>query len=563
MDIASRINQLLEVSSTDPDDARRRKLLNVLLLGVGMLAFVALLLVVVADFANVYSEERIASLYQVGIVFLIGIAVIFALNRHSASWLASVLFLLLFTIILGLSDEPQELVQGRSLIVFTIPVVIASVVLPPAASFAMASVSALTVLLISFRAGISPSPFGILVFFVVAIASWLSARSLEHALSDLRVLNQELDRRVAQRTQELAEALSRNQAILEGIADGVIVFDNDGTSTVANPAMARLLERSPEEILGQDIDALLANEQYERSDETLTDLLQTREGSASGLKLEWGEKVLSVSFAPVRDSGGAAMGTVAVFRDFTREAEIDRMKSAFVSMASHELRTPLNAILGYVDMLQEGVYGRLTDKQHSVLERIIANVGELLNIVNNLLDQAQIEAGKLVLNPAPFSPADLIDGVQGVMTVLAHAKGLKLTSYVAADIPPTLVGDRQRLYEIVVNLVSNAIKFTDKGSVHIRAFRPDENHWALEVADTGCGIPRDAQTYIFEPFRRVDDSATRETMGVGLGLSIVKQLATLMGGDIALKSEVGQGSKFTVILPLIVRQEALWATDSR
>ncbi|TET48991.1 MAG: HAMP domain-containing histidine kinase [Anaerolineales bacterium] len=281
------------------------------------------------------------------------------------------------------------------------------------------------------------------------------------------------------------------------------------------------------------------------------ELLRVGEAPGPSVKFEWEEKTISMSVAPVRIGAQETTGTVAVFRDFTREAELDRMKSSFVSIASHELRTPLNAILGYTDMLQAGVYGPLSDKQDGALERVVTNIGHLLNLVNNLLDRAQMEAGTIRLHIAPFAPAELIGEVVGVTGVLAKAKGLKLTSRIAKEVPKQIAGDQQRLHQILENLVSNALKFTDEGEVTIRACAPNEDHWALQVKDTGCGIPPEAQTYIFEPFRQVEETITRQFSGLGLGLSIVRQLAELMGGRIEMESEVGSGSTFTVILPLV------------
>ncbi|NIV36085.1 MAG: hypothetical protein GWN58_43530, partial [Anaerolineae bacterium] len=252
----------------------------------------------------------------------------------------------------------------------------------------------------------------------------------------------------------------------------------------------------------------------------------------------------------VRLASGERIGTVAVFRDFTREAEIDRMRSAFVSSASHELRTPLNAILGFTDMLREGVYGPISEGQRRATDRIMANVGHLLSLANNLLDQAQIEAGKLRLNVSSFAPADVVGSVQGMMGVLAHAKGLRLTSRIADDVPARVLGDRQRLHQILVNLVDNAIKFTEQGTVQVHVYRSGAAHWALEVSDSGCGISREAQPYVFEPFQQVGGSTTRGRDGFGLGLSIVRQLVDMMGGEVTLASEVGRGSTFTVVLPL-------------
>jgi signal transduction histidine kinase len=239
---------------------------------------------------------------------------------------------------------------------------------------------------------------------------------------------------------------------------------------------------------------------------------------------------------------------VAVFRDFTREAEIDQMKSLFVSIASHDLRTPLNSILGYTEMLYEGVYGELAEEQREIVGRVVANTQHMLGLANNLLDRAQIEAGTITFHYAPLSPSELVADTMNVMEVLARAQGLAMASEIAEDVPQKLLGDRQRLGQILVNLVSNAIKYTDDGEVRARVYLPDDGHWALEVSDTGRGISRDDQSRVFEPFRRA--SGLPGYGGSGLGLSIVKQLVEMMRGEVRLRSEGGQGSTFTVILPL-------------
>ena len=149
---------------------------------------------------------------------------------------------------------------------------------------------------------------------------------------------------------------------------------------------------------------------------------------------------------------------------------------------------------------------------------------------------------------------ELIDEVEARMVVLAQAKALKLTTHLAADLPATLYGDPQRLEQIIVNLVGNAIKFTESGSIILRVCRPDKGHWAIKVSDTGPGIPPEAQTRIFEPFRQVDGSVTRLHKGTGLGLSIVKQLTSMMDGQIELDSQLGKGSTFSVILPIMKRK---------
>jgi signal transduction histidine kinase len=201
-------------------------------------------------------------------------------------------------------------------------------------------------------------------------------------------------------------------------------------------------------------------------------------------------------------------------------------------------------------LLQDGAFGPLSEPQRTITAEVIDSTQYLTNLVEELLDQAQVETGRVTLRLSPFALKDLVDQVEAKMRVLAQAKGLALTFDIAAEMSPLLLGDQHRLQQILVNLVSNAIKFTGAGAVAVRFYRPDPEHWAMQVSDTGPGIPKEAQAYIFEPFRQVDGSVTQEHKGTGLGLSIVKQLATLMGGQITLESEVGQGSTFTAVLPL-------------
>ena len=344
-------------------------------------------------------------------------------------------------------------------------------------------------------------------------------------------------------------AESELKAILESIADGVIVFDAAGRATIANTAASDLLGIREDEIIGSDIRGVMVGVVAQVEQAVINAALESNSLSRSSIKIPWGQKTLSVSAAPVHLDSGEIIGSVAVFRDFTHEAEVDRMKSTFVSIASHELRAPLNSILGYAEMLKEDVFGSLTDEQRDAVKRVLANTSQMMSLANNLLDQAQMEAGKLSLTLTTFSPASLVDGVREMMEITARTKNLDLTSHVAADIPPAITGDFQRLQHILVNLTSNAIKFTDQGQVTLRAYKLDPDRWALAVSDTGCGISAEGQKIIFAPFRR-DKEVAHKYGGAGLGLSIAKQLVELMGGEIQLESEVGKGSTFTVVLPV-------------
>ncbi len=552
------LNRLIDVKTADPEDARRRRLLNILLLGVMVVCVAALLLTVLAMLNNAAGDPEEVQLLLFSIIgALVGTIVIFFVNRYWKGWVASTLFLLLITAGTAFADTPQEVVAGRSLFLFVLPIIMASVLLRPYASFVLALLATTLVAWIASTIEIAPSVAITSGFFLIALVSWLAARSLEHALVELRAINRELDQRVAERTVDLSNALARvqaesskNQAILESIADGVVVFDIFGKAIVANPSVAQLLNHPVTDILGGDIQTLMSEHVSAADQEMVLKLFRDGALHSPSVKFQWGKKTLSVSFAAVQDVSGKAIGHVMVCRDYTREAELERLKSAFVSMASHELRTPLNAILGYSDMLQVGVYGEVNEKQRGIITRVAANGKRLLGLVNNLLDQAQIEAGKLSLHIAPFTLDSLVEDLKSVATVLAENKGLELRFDVDPTVPRELTSDAQRLLQILLNLVGNAIKFTQQGSVGIRVYLPDRTHWALEVADTGAGIPKEAQAYIFDAFRQVDDPITRENTGSGLGLSIVKQLANLLGGDVSVKSDIGKGSTFTVILPL-------------
>jgi signal transduction histidine kinase len=344
----------------------------------------------------------------------------------------------------------------------------------------------------------------------------------------------------------------RNQAILDSIADGVIVFDAAGKAILANPSISRLIELPADRIVGSVIGGLLAVGRLPaRSREAVISLLDAPAEAAPNVRIEWGMKVLAASAAEVHDSEGGRLGTVAVFRDFTREAEVERMKNAFVGIVSHELRTPLNAISGYAEMLGEGIYGAVNQQQRGIFERIITNTHRLLFIVSDLLDQAQIEAGKLTVRMRPCRPAELVESAQALMSQVAADRGLTLTSETDPALPPVISGDPNRLQQVMINLLSNAIKFTERGTIGLRAVKLDETHWAIEVEDTGRGITAQNQKVIFDAFEQADTSSTREHGGVGLGLSIVKNLAALMGGEVSVESTPLHGSLFTVTLPLV------------
>jgi signal transduction histidine kinase len=557
------LNSWMDVPSGNPDDARRRKFLNIILAGSIVLSAILLLLLVWLRFTTsraIWIAQGNNIILGVSFAIFIGSVVLFVLNRYIRGWVAGGLFLVLMTVGISFADTPQQLVAGRSTFLFAVPIILASVLMPAWTAFLATGLCILIlgILQVQLTGNIIDALPAFLGFVFIGLLVWLSARSLEQALRDLRAININLDHLVQERTNELANSLARerieagrSKAILESIADGVIVFNLNGRAIIANPSSVQLLDTGYENILGATIDDLgKSNALDAQSLSALAGIYASPGDQSTSLHIQWGKKTLSVTSALVNDTQGEHIGTVTVFRDYTHEAEVERMKNTFLAIVSHELRTPLNAILGYAEMLKEAIYGPVNEKQVRASDRIMTNSHRLLDIVSDLLDQAQMEAGKLSLRMQPFRPADLIESVHVVMDKIAADKGLVVTSELDPELPEFITGDVARLQQILVNLINNGVKFTEKGSVHLSLSHYGNKNWSLRVQDTGIGIAEDELPTIFESFRQVDSTATRKYGGFGLGLSIVKQLVELMGGTISVTSTLNAGSSFIISLPL-------------
>jgi signal transduction histidine kinase len=221
---------------------------------------------------------------------------------------------------------------------------------------------------------------------------------------------------------------------------------------------------------------------------------------------------------------------------------------------SHEFRTPLNAILGYTHMLLHGVTGPVSDSQRKSLSRIDSNSRHLLSLINDILDITRIEAGRMPLNVTTFRVSDLINEVMSELEPIIRRSNLTATSRIKVPVP-AIKSDRQKVKQIVLNLLSNALKFTPAGSVTIIGSYDRKNRMtAIAIRDTGVGIPEESLGKVFEDFRQLDSSPTRGYGGTGLGLSICRRLAQMLGGTIDLQSEVDVGSTFTLRLPARARR---------
>lgn len=374
-------------------------------------------------------------------------------------------------------------------------------------------------------------------------------------------------------SKRMQESLSKQCAYLQQIIQVnphlIYAKDPQGRFRLANQAFAEAYGRTVAELIGHTDADFNPNpklvERYKRDD--LAVLLSGQELSSPEERIvnHQGQKQWRKTIKRrIVDEYGTGFQVLGVATDITELKETEKaltqahkqaqeannLKTQLLANVSHDMRTPLGAILGYAEMLQEHIYGPLGNRQYAAISEIIDSAGQLLSFMNNLMNLARIESGEVVIKPARLEPEELLSVVCSSLGVLAHNKNIELTTHIGTDTPASVLGDRYWLQQVLFNLVSNAIKFTEHGRVFIQSYRADEANWAIDVSDTGPGIPVEAQTYIFESFRQVDGTPTRKHGGSGVGLSIVKQLTDLMGGQVKLNSKVGSGSTFTILLPL-------------
>lgn len=356
------------------------------------------------------------------------------------------------------------------------------------------------------------------------------------------------------------EEASRSQAILEAVADGVLVTTADNKIAFLNNSAARILSLDPARVYGQSLDDFggLFGKAVGAWKDTIhrwaeePSAYQPGDTYAEQLELENGRIVL-VHLAPVILQNDF-LGTVSIFRDITHEVEVDRLKSEFVATVSHELRTPMTSIKGYVDLLLMGAAGAVNENQSHFLEIVKSNTDRLNILVSDLLDISRIEAGRVSLMLEPLDLRELAEEVLAdtLRRSQEDSKPMALSLEAPTRLPPVR-GDAERVRQILGNLVDNAYHYTpENGTIIVRLHAPNGTEMQIDVQDDGLGIPAEDQERIFERFYRGENPLVLATPGTGLGLSIVRQLVEMHHGRIWMDSKgiPGQGSTFSFTLPL-------------
>ncbi|MBM4087944.1 MAG: response regulator, partial [Planctomycetes bacterium] len=411
----------------------------------------------------------------------------------------------------------------------------------------------------------------------------------KRAEQGLREAHKELERRVEERTAELERAnaelqrefTERKQAeqtlreseavylsLVESLPLNVLRKDMDGRVVFGNRRYCESLGRPLEKLVGRtDFDLFPRElaEKYRRDDAQVVSSREVMEIIEEHVKPDGIRIYVQVLKAPVCDADGNVVGIQAMFWDVTAREQAaeavrvakeaaeaaSRAKSDFLANMSHEIRTPMNAIIGMTELVLDT---ELSASQRDYLRMVRESGESLMSVINDILDFSKIEAGKLELEFAPFDLREVIGDTMKSLAVRAHGKCLELACQIRPHVPDQLVGDAGRLRQIVLNLVGNAIKFTEAGEVVLVVDCDvpvgDETLLRVSVSDTGIGIPEDKLAVVFDAFEQADTSTTRRHGGTGLGLAICTKLVQLMGGEIGVKSSVGCGSTFHFTAPV-------------
>lgn len=385
----------------------------------------------------------------------------------------------------------------------------------------------------------------------------------KQARANLQTLNDELESRVIQRSSQLAASERRHRLLVASVKDyAIFMLDSAGMVTTWNAGAERIKQYCTSEIVGRHFSVFYTPEDRASGhpQRVLAKALVNGHYTEEGWRLrkDGSRFWASVLITPMRDDEGTLSGFSKITRDLTEQKRAERLlfereqaeaanraKSAFLASMSHEIRTPMNAILGMADLLWET---ELNKVQREYVGRFRRAGTNLLSLINDILDLSKIESGRFDLESVDFSPRDLVARTMELMLPRAGVKNIELTTSIDPATPTAVIGDSRRLQQILNNLVSNAIKFTEKGSIVVTVSNHPDNqpcHLQFAVRDTGIGIPSDKLEDIFDEFTQAESSTTRRFGGTGLGLAICRRLVAYMGGTLTVESVFGEGSTFS------------------
>ncbi len=397
----------------------------------------------------------------------------------------------------------------------------------------------------------------------------LLADTMKSMATDLNEVFDRYEQAIKDAIVELQNTLAYLTAVIDNMADGLLVTDTEGVITHVNPALSFMFALRETDLIGKNCKDIFGSSVAVLVDKTrsFTDEIFTSEIGLARNRV--GKAVATGIHKDTVQSDEKAIGSVILIRDITSEKEVDRMKTDFISTVSHELRTPLTSVRGFTEIikkkLDEDIFPLFRafknkktlnsiDRVKENLEIILSEGERLTALINDVLDISKLEAGKVEWKMEKIQVSDIIERAWGATSALFDQKNLEFTKVIEEGLPE-VIGDKDKLLQVVINLLSNAVKFTEKGFVNCRV-KITDREIMVSIIDTGIGIAETDKVKVFDKFRQVGDTLTEKPTGTGLGLSICKQIIEYHGGHIWVESELGKGSLFSFTVPVNIKKKS-------
>jgi PAS domain S-box-containing protein len=344
--------------------------------------------------------------------------------------------------------------------------------------------------------------------------------------------------------------------VVEQVASMVMITGPDGAIEYVNPKFTELTGYSVDEVLGLKFQDLMP---VDKASNTYSEMWQTVKSGRT-----WQGEVLNKKkngdayweatvISAIKDEAGIITHYLKTAEDISDRKDVENFKDTFINIISYDLRAPLNEIGRSIKMLYDGSRGQISNKQKDILETARRNVGNLSSLVNEVLDYKKLQAGVINFEKKEADINNILEEVRQITQALVEGKGLEVKADLAAGLPMVIL-DRERILQVLVNLVNNAVRFTDKGAITLKSELYGQGCIKVSVVDTGIGVMKQDQAKLFQSFRHVSPIEYRKTGFIGLGLAIAKEIIRQHGGKIGVESEPGKGSNFYFILPILDRR---------